>query len=335
MEQYQNILIYGETNGDRFSPATVQLLGMGKKLSEALNQEMQLLILGGEPQASMAEGFGYGAGRVYTVLDPLLVNYTTDAYLQVMEQVVNRLKPSIILFGHNDRGLDLAPRLAFRFKTGVTLDCIDLKIDPDRGLLEQVKPVFGGKAHGHYFAMDRYPQIASVRDGAHAPAEYDASKTGEVERLDLTIDPAGIRTRFLRKEEDENLAQALKLAVADVVVSGGRGLKKKEGVELIRETADLLHGALAGSRPAVDYGWLPGSLQVGLTGRKISPRVYIAVGISGALQHMAGCMKSKTVVAVNRDETAPIFKFSHFGVVGDYKEVLEAFNDEIRRNHSP
>lgn len=147
----------------------------------------------------------------------------------------------------------------------------------------------------------------------------------------LSPDLSRIRTKFFKKEKDESLALAMKLASAQIVVSGGRGLKKKEGVDLIQETADLLGGAVAGSRPAVDNGWLPSSLQVGLTGKKVNPQVYMAVGISGALQHMAGCSKSKTIVAINSDQSAPIFKLSHMGAVGDYSEVLKGFNEEIKK----
>ncbi|MBI4763876.1 MAG: electron transfer flavoprotein subunit alpha/FixB family protein [Deltaproteobacteria bacterium] len=332
MDQSKNILIFGEMNGDRLSSMTVQLMRVGKRLSEDLNQEMHLLLIGGKSQGAAEKGFGYGADKVYTVLNPLLGNYMTDTYLQAMEQVAYRLKPLIVLFGQNDRGLDLAPRLAFRLKTGVTLDCVDLKIDAETGLLEQVKPVFGGKAHSHYYCKGRYPQIASVRDGAFDPTDYDPSRSGEVEKINFSLDSAAVRTRFLRKEGAESLALALRLASANIVVCGGRGLKKKEGMELIQETANLLGGAIAGSRPAVDYGWVPSSLQVGLTGKKVNPQVYIAVGISGALQHMAGCRKSKTIVAINSDESAPIFRFAHIGVVGDYREVLEGFNNEFKKN---
>ena len=331
MEGYRDILIFGEKDGDRLSPMTTQLMRIGKALSGDLKEELHLLLLGGESNKNGDVGFGYGADRVYAGTDPLLEDYMTDTYLQAMSQVVEELKPLVILFGQNDRGLDLAPRLAFRLKTGVTLDCVDLRIDGETGVLEPVKPVFGGKAHAHYCALESRPQIASVREGAFDPAEYDESITGEVLQLTLSLDPSRVRTRLVKKEKDVNLALALRLASANVVVSGGRGLKKQEGINLLRETAELIGGAIAGSRPAVDYGWLPGSLQVGLTGKKVNPQVYIAVGISGALQHMAGCMKSKTIVAINSDDSAPIFKFSRFGVVGDYKEVLKGFNEEIGR----
>lgn len=329
MGEFRNVLVFGETDGERLSPMTSQLLNIGKRLADELQQALHLLILGENAEKAGKDGFCYGADNVYWAVDPLLVNYMTEPYLQAMEQTVAEQKPMIILFGQNDKGMDLAPRLAFRLKAGVTLDCTHLGIDS--GLLQQVKPVFGGKAIAHYYNVDSWPQVISIREGAYDPAPYEASRTGEITGVSLLLDTSKIKTRFLKKRVDDSLSLALKLVSAPVVVGGGRGLKKKEGFELLRETADLLDGALGGSRPAVDNGWLPSALQVGLTGKKVSPQVYFAVGISGAMQHMAGCLKSKTIVAINKDADAPIFGMAHYGVVGDYKDVLKGFNDEVRR----
>ncbi len=329
MGAFRNILVFGEADGERLSPMTSQLLNIGKVLADDLQQALHLLILGDNAEKAGKQGFCYGADNVYWATDPLLTNYMTEPYLQAMEQIVKEQKPMIILFGQNDKGLDLAPRLAFRLKTGVTLDCTHLKIDS--GFLQQVKPVFGGKAIAHYYNRNPWPQVVSIREGAYEPPPYLTSRTGEMELLRLSLDPSKIKTRFLEKLVDESLSLALKLVSASIVVGGGRGLKKKEGFELLRETANLLDGALGGSRPAVDNGWVPSALQVGLTGKKISPQVYFAVGISGAMQHMAGCLKSKTIVAINKDTDAPIFRMAHYGVVGDYKDVLKGFNDEVRR----
>lgn len=331
MTDYKNVLILGEMDGEHLSSMTAQLMRIGKNLSEQMNQELCLVFLGGEPLKGAEAGYGYGADKVYIGVDPLLQNNMSDACLLAMEQMVGDLRPAIVLFGQNDVGLDLAPRFAFRMETGVTLDCVDLNWHSEKGLLEQVKPVFGGKAHGHFFCTESGPQLASVREGAYDSADYDESKKSDVIAYDLKLDPARVRTRFVKKEKDESMALALKLAAADIVVCGGRGLKKKEGMDLVQETAGLLGGAIAGSRPAIDNGWVPSSLQVGLTGKKVNPQVYIAVGVSGALQHMAGCSKSKLIVAINSDESAPIFKLSHIGVVGDYKEVLKGFNEEVKK----
>lgn len=263
--------------------------------------------------------------------NPLLESYTTDNYLQVMARFAREIKPAVILFSHNQTGLDLAPRLAFRLKAGVMLDCVAYKIEKTSALLEQERPVFGGKAHACYQGLGNGPQITTVREGAVDPADCDEARTGEVIGVTVVLNTADLRTRLVKKEKDESQAQVLKLASAKNVVCGGRGIGKKEGMDLLVETAELLDGAIAGSRPAIDQGWVPGPQQVGQTGKKVNPRLYMAVGISGALQHMAGCSNANTIVAINADQEAPIFKMSHFGVVGDYQGVLTGFNEEVKK----
>lgn len=331
MQTHENVLVFGEVDENHLSALTVELLGIGARLAGGLHQDLHLVYLGAEMPPVLEEAYGYGAQGVYAATDPLLGDYQPDLFLQAMEQIVARLRPRIILFGQTDRGLDLAPRLAFRLRTGVTLDCIDLAIDGETGLLEQVKPVFGGKAHAT-FRNHAFPQIASIRQGSFAPAPYagSTSQSGTIP-IDLALDSSRGLTRLVAKVQDETLSLALDLASASVVVSGGRGIRNKEGVELISKTASLLGGAIGGTRAAVDDRLLPRSILVGLTGRRVNPRLYIAVGISGSLHHMAGCMRSRTIVAVNTDESASIFAFSHVGVVGDCREVLEAFNNEVAK----
>jgi electron transfer flavoprotein alpha subunit len=331
VEQHDGVLVFAEIEGGRLSPLTIELLGIGAGL--ARGGSLQVVHLGADSPPVLRDAHGYGAGEVFTVSHPLLGAYEPELYLQAMEQVVSRLGPRVVLFGQTDRGLDLAPRLAFRLRTGVTLDCIGLAIDEETGLLLQVKPVFGGKAHAT-FRCNTLPQIASVRQGSFAPATRAGAPEGPVLPIDVVLDPARSRTKLVEKVQDGTLSLAVHLTSAPVVVSGGRGLRGKEGVEVIAETAELLGGAIAGTRAAVDSGWLPRSVLVGLTGRRVNPRLYMAVGISGSLHHMAGCMRSRTIVAVNTDEAAPIFRFSHIGVVGDYREVLEGFNDEVNRIRS-
>jgi electron transfer flavoprotein alpha subunit len=331
MEAYKDILVVGEIAENRVAATTAQVMRVGKRLAEEANQKLNLLFIGEELQQTAEQGYAYGADKVFMAADPQLDVYMTDSYLQVMTQFIAQTKPAVILFAHNETGLDLAPRLAFRLKTGVMLDCVNFSIDSSSGLLKQEKPVFGGKAHASYQGVGEGPQIASGREGANETAEFDPATTGEVEAFTVTIDAAEIRTRFVRKEKDESQAMVLKLASANTVVCGGRGLGKKEGMDLLRESAGLLDGAIAGSRPAIDQGWVPGPLQIGQTGKKVNPKLYMAVGISGALQHMAGCANANTIVAINTDEEAPIFKMSHMGVVGDYKGVLAGFNAEVKK----
>jgi electron transfer flavoprotein alpha subunit len=331
MEAYSDILVVGEIEENHVTGTTAQVMRVGRYLAEETQQKMNLLFIGGEIQQAAENGYAYGADKVFMVADPQLDAYMTDSYLQVMTEVIAQTKPAVILFTHNEMGLDLAPRLAFRLKTTVMLDCVDFSIDSAKGRLLQEKPVFGGKAHASYQGLGRGPQIASVREGASEPAAHDPTNTGEVVVFPVTIDAADIRTQFVRKEKDASQEMVLKLASANAVVCGGRGLGKKEGVDLLRASADLLDGAIAGSRPAIDQGWVPGPLQIGQTGKKVNPKLYVAVGVSGALQHMAGCANAKTIVAINTDEEAPIFKMSHVGVVGDYKEVLAGFNEEVKK----
>lgn len=331
------ILIVGELIDHSISPMTAQLMKIGKKISLALNKTLDLVFLGDESLTGEESGFQYGAHTVYKCTDSLLGGgFMADAGVQALEQIAEHLKPAVILFGHNDMGLELAPRLAFRIGTGVILDCIDLEVDKTSGDLEFIKPVFGGKAHAHFCITSKQSHLATIREGAFdlLPCELSdqtAADSTRVIQLPLKIDPKRIKTNRLKKEIDESIALALKLSSSKVVVCGGRGLKTSDGIDLIKETAGLLDGAIAGSRPVIDNGWLSNTLQVGLTGKKVSPQMYFAVGVSGALQHMVGCLKSKTIVAINSDDTAQIYKFAHIGVVGKYQEVLRGFNDEVRR----
>jgi electron transfer flavoprotein alpha subunit len=327
MNEYKNILIFGELDNGHLSLMTRELMETGTKLTQKLNNELFLCILGNDFEADIEKGYGYGAHRVYMACDSLLSGYAPDACLQAMEKIVQEVKPAIILFGQTDMAIDLAPRLAFRLKAGIALDCVELRVNSEGGI-EPIKPVFGGNAHA-VFRTDIFPQIVSIRQGSSDPAQYNQLKQGKVIALKLFLDPALIHTKFLGRIQDESLSLAALLTSSLIVVSGGRGLKVKDGVDLLKNTAAIIGGAVGGSRPAIDNGWLPSHLQVGLTGKRVNPQVYIAVGISGSLQHMAGCIKSKLIVAINTDESAPIFKMAHIGVVGDYKEVLEGFNEEM------
>jgi electron transfer flavoprotein alpha subunit len=289
---------------------------------------LHLLVLSPEQEKGAAQGIPYGADTVCLAVDPLLDGYTTDAYLQAMERILPIEKPAIVLFGHNDKGMDLAPRLAFRLKTSICLDCIDLQIDEEGKALKQVKPVFGGKAECHFYAKGKGLQIVTIRERTFEPAVYDGSRTGEVVHISLKLDAEKMRMHLVEMQKDDSQSHAQRLLSAKTVVSGGRGLGGKEGFDFLRETVEILGGSIAGSRPSVDYGWIPNALQVGLTGKKIAPEVYFAIGISGAVQHMAGCLKSKIIVAINTDKDAPIFQHSHYGVVGNYIDVLRGFDDE-------
>lgn len=330
MNVSNRIVILGEMADGELTEGTKQLLRAGKKIGTDLGKQLSLVFIGPELQPGSAVGGNYGADSVYVATETALANYMADSYLLAIEKIVEEIQPDIILFLHNEKGMELAPRLAFRLGCGVTMDCVDFTVNKSNGRLDYVKPVLGGKAYGHYQCSNESLEIATLREGAFEPADYDASVQKDIIEINLSIDTDNVRTNFIKKEKDESLALALKLLSANIVVSGGRGVKNKEGMDLVQKLADVVGGAVCGSRPAVDNGWLPYSLQIGLTGKKVSPQVYFAVGISGAIQHMAGCLKAKTIIAINSDQNAPVFRMSHIGVVGDFKEVITAMIEELR-----
>jgi electron transfer flavoprotein alpha subunit len=244
-----------------------------------------------------------------------------------MEKVVRQVMPQILILGQTSVGRDLAPMLAFRLDTMSTLDCIDLAIDPDTKLLQRIKPVYGGNAQAT-FTCDSYPQIATVRDKTMEPLEPDASKQGEVITIDAGLDSSAIRTKLLKRVKEEE--EGVRLEDAQIVVSGGRGIGSVEGFNQLQELAALLNGAVGASRPPCDNSWIAPNRQVGITGRIVSPDLYIAIALSGSIQHLSGCGQAKSIIAINKDPEANIFNQSDFGVVGDWKKVLPSFKDKLK-----
>jgi len=229
--------------------------------------------------------------------------------------------------GQTSIGRDLAPRLAFRLNTAVSMDCIELAIDPDSKLMLQTKPVYGGNALAT-FTCESYPQIATVRAKTMSPLERNASRQGEVIATKTALDPSAIRTKVLEKVPEE--ITGIKLEDAEVVVTGGRGIGGSDGFKQLEELAELLNGAVGATRPPCDNSWVPDGWQVGLTGKIVSPDLYIAVAVSGASQHVSGCSGSKNIVAINKDPDANIFKVAHFGIVGDWKKVIPVFTNKVK-----
>jgi electron transfer flavoprotein alpha subunit len=278
-----------------------------------------------------AEAITYGADKVYVVDDPLLKDYRTDAYVAVVEKVAKQANPRILLMGQTTIGRDLAPRAAFRLSTAVTLDCIALEIDASTKQLLQTKPVYGGNARAIY-TMETLPQMATVRAKAMSALAPDSTRKGEVVTIAAGLDPAAIKTVVLQKVVQE--VEGIKLEDASIIVAGGRGIGGPEGFKQLEELAKLLKGAVGATRPPCDAGWVPDTIQIGLTGKIVSPDLYIAVAVSGASQHLAGCSGSKNIVAINRDPEANIFKEARFGVVGDWKKIIPAFQAKVKELQS-
>ncbi len=327
MSENKGVMIYGEVLEGKLSGMAAELLGCGRKLADDLGQELSAVLVGSDVSSLAQEAITFGADKVYVVDDPLLKDYQTDSYASVMEKVANQVMPQIILLGQTSVGRDLAPRLAFRLETAATMDCIALEIDSDSKRLLQTKPVYGGNAQAVY-TSECDPQIATVRAKVMEPLEPDTSRKGEVITVEASLDPSAIRTKVLEKVKEE--VEGVKLEDATVVVSGGRGIGGPEGFEQLQELANLLKAAVGATRPPCDNGWMPDTAQVGLTGKIVTPDLYIAVGISGSSQHLAGCSSSKTFVAINKDPEANIFKQAHYGIVGDWKKVLPAFTEKTK-----
>jgi len=327
MPEYSGVMVLAEVVEGKLAAITAELLGCGRALADELGQELSVALLGADVSGLADEAISLGADKVLVLDDQLLASYQTDAYLSGMEAAASEAMPQILLLGQTAIGRDLGPRLAFRLDTAVTMDCVALTLDPDSGRLLATKPVYGGNAQA-VFTCESYPQIASIRAKAMSPLDPESSREGEVIPLEGGMDPSVVRTKLLETVVEE--VEGIKLEDAPVIVCGGRGLEGPESFDQLRELADLLNGAIGATRPAIDNGWLPDTLQIGLTGKIVTPDLYFAVALSGATQHMAGCSGAKTIVAVNRDPHANIFREAHYGVVGDWSTILPALTEKIR-----
>jgi len=327
MTHNRQVMIFGEIVEGKLSAVTKELLGCGRILSNELGEELSAVFIGNEISHPASEAIAFGADKVYVVDDPLVKDYQTDSYLLSMTKIFEKEMPQIFIFGQTSIGIDLAPRLAFKLNTTIVLDCVELSIDPDTKLLLRTKPVFGGKAMATFFS-EFYPQLATVRPNSMPPLGRDNSRSGKVITIDADLDPLLIRTKVLGKVTEK--IEGIKLEDAEVIISGGRGIGGAEGFKQLKEMVKTMKGAAVGAtRSACDAGWVPTTMQIGLTGKIVTPNLYVAVALSGASQHMAGCSGSKTIVAINKDPEANIFKEAQFGVIGDWGIVLPPFIRKI------
>jgi len=304
------------------------LLGCGRKLADDLKEDLSCLLASDAVGGASKEAIAFGADKVYAAEHPALKEYQADSYMQVAEKLVKEISPRTILIGQTSMGRDLAPRLAFRLGTSLTTDCLDLSIDPETKLLIQTRPVYGGNAQA-IFTSELMPQMVTVRSKAMSPLERDDSRKGEVMPTKVDIDTSEVRTKILETVKEE--AVGIKLEDAPVIVCGGRGVGGPEPFQTtLKVLADLLHGAVGSSRPPADNGWVPEAAHIGLTGKIVAPDIYIAIAVSGASQHTAGCSGSKHIIAINKDPEANIFREAEFGVVGKYEEVVPALTNKLK-----
>jgi electron transfer flavoprotein alpha subunit len=327
MAENKGVMVYGEMVDGKLSSITSELLGGGRRLADELKEDLICILAGDKLDEAPKKAIAYGADKVYTVENPLLKEYQTDAYVAVMEKAVKDISPRILLFGQTSVGRDMAPRLSFRLGTSLSMDCIELSIDPATKLLQQTRPVYGGNARAT-FTSELLPQMVTVRQKAMSPLEPNEARKGEIASIKVELDPAKIRTKVLETIKEE--VAGVKLEDAQIIVAGGRGIGGPDGFKQLEELAKALRAAVGASRPPSDNKWVPESWQIGLTGKIVAPEVYIAVAISGASQHLAGCSGSKNIIAINKDPEANIFKEARFGVVGDWKQVLPTFTQKVR-----
>lgn len=328
MAEAKGVLILGETLNGNLASITGELLGIGRKLANELGEPLSATILGSGITEPARAAASLGADTVYAVDDPALANYQTESFLEVLDKLCKEISPRILLMGQTAIGRDLSPRLAFRLGTGAATDCIDLKIDPATKSLLQTRPVYGGNALATFMVDKTYPQVSTIRSKAFSPAEASTSKQGNIVAFAAKIDAAKMKTKFVKKVKEEVVG--VKLEDAKVIVTGGRGIGNAEGFKQLEALAKLLGGAVGSTRPPCDNNWVPATMQVGLTGKIVTPDLYIAVGVSGASQHLAGCSGSKNIIAINKDPEANIFKAARFGVVGDYKQIVPALTEKVK-----
>ncbi|MDP7414394.1 MAG: electron transfer flavoprotein subunit alpha/FixB family protein [SAR202 cluster bacterium] len=322
------ILILGETGNGALESITEELIAVGRSLAGDLGEQVGVALQDEAPGDLASGAIELGADRVYTVADPLLADAQPDAQLSAFEQVCLQTSPSVVLIGRTPLGRDLGPRLAFRLGVAVAQDCVEIGVDSGSGRVVAIRPVYGGSAVARVTFPGDGVQVVIARPKTFEALEADSSRSGDAEELSVSIDPSVIKTKLVETVTQE--AEGVRLEDADIVVSGGRGMGGPDPFESLSGLANVLSGAMGASRAACDAGWLDHSHQVGLTGKTITPNLYITVAISGASQHMAGCSGAKFIVAINRDKDANIFKSASYGVVGDWNNVLPAFIESIR-----
>lgn len=327
--QYKDVWVWCETSDGRLRGVGLELVTKGRELADKLGERLVAIIIGHEIEGQAETLIHHGADKVFVVDEKIFEHYTTDAYTIAMNTLIAPNKPAIVLYGATSNGRDLAPRVAARMALGLTADCTGLDIDEERQLI-QTRPAFGGNIMAEIISPYTRPQMATVRPNVFKPDEPDTSRTGEIEKVEMTISPVQIRTKVL-ESVNETVEGMKSVEEADVIVCSGRGIKDPSNLELPKQLAGLLDAAVGGSRPIVDLGWLPPSQQVGQSGRTVCPKLYIALGISGAIQHLAGMSSSDIIVAINKDPDAPIFEIADFGIVGDIFTVLPEVIEAVKK----
>ena len=330
LEDYKNIWVFAEQRHGKIHNVVFELLTTGRKLANDRNCELCAVLLGYKIEDLAKQLIDSGADKVYIVDDPNLEIYEAGPYTDALYQLVSKYKPETILAGATAIGRSFIARAAVRLQTGLTADCTNLAIDPKTFLLHQTRPAFGGNIMATIMTPNHRPQMSTVRPGVFRRQEIAMPHTGEIllEKLKIVARQMEVLKTIRKEDEEDDIAEA------EIIVAGGRGMMKAENFRLLEELACLLGGSIGASRPCVDAGWVSVSRQVGQTGKMVAPKIYLAFGISGAIQHLAGIAGADYIIAVNRDERAPIFESANLGIVGDVMEVLPALIEAIKKAKS-
>jgi len=327
---YKGVWVFAEQRQGELQKVALELLGKGREIANKLEVELTAVLLGSKVDDLANKLLAFGADKVIYADSELLKNYSTDGYSKVIIDLVTEKKPEVFFIGASFIGRDLGPRVASKLGTGLTADCTALDIDPENNNLLMTRPAFGGNLMATIVCAKHRPQMSTVRPGVFEKLAKDETKISseKIEKFVPVLQASDIRTKTL--EIVKHAKDIVDIGEADIVVSGGRGIGNKEGFKVLQELADVLDGTIAGSRASIEYGWIDKALQVGQTGKTVRPVVYIAVGISGAIQHLAGMQDSDYIIAINKDEGAAIMKVADLALVGDYTKIVPELIAQIK-----
>lgn len=332
LDDYQGVLVYIEQRNREIQKVSLELLGKGKEIAEKLGEKLSAVIIGHEIKDLAKELIYYGAEKVIVVDDKILDNYVTEPYAKALTTVINEEKPEVVLVGATSIGRDLAPRVSARVHTGLTADCTKLDIDEETRQLLMTRPAFGGNIMATIICPNHRPQMSTVRPGVMLKTDRDTSKTGEIVEFDVGLVPDDLNIEILEIVKEEK--KKINIEDAKVLISAGRGMGSEECLKDLYELAKEIKGEVSGSRAVIDSGWLEKERQVGQTGKTVRPDLYLACGISGAIQHVAGMEESELIVAINKNPDAPIFEVADLGIVGDATKIIPLITEEIRKSRN-
>ena len=324
---YKGVWVFAEQREGELQKVSLELLGEGRRQADKLGVKLTALLLGDNVAHLADELAKHGADEVLVAEDKNLAHYTTDAYTKVICDLANERKPGILFVGATFIGRDLGPRVAARLNTGLTADCTSIDVEVENGDLLATRPAFGGNLMATIACPDHRPQMATVRPGVFEKVNTNGADC-KIEKVAVQLSDSDVRTKVL--ETVKTAKDIVDISEAKIIVAGGRGVGSKENFDLVKELAEALGGVVAGSRAAVEKGWVETAYQVGQTGKTVKPTIYVACGISGAIQHVAGMQDSEVIIAINKDETAPIMQVADYGIVGDLKKVIPELIAQVK-----